>query len=153
GDGNDTLIGVRNVIGSPGNDTIKGIDEQASQILGEAGNDTIVGGPYEDLLIGGGGNDDLHGGEGPDDLHGGRGKDLMLGGAGDDDISGGSGHDDIGGGSGSDRWHASLASIAEQDDKPTESAWVNLQNGVVVDDGFGTSDAISGIEDATGTFF
>jgi Ca2+-binding RTX toxin-like protein len=153
GDGNDTLIGVRNLVGSPGNDTITGIDDQASQLLGEAGNDTIVGGPYEDLLIGGGGNDDLRGGDGPDDLHGGPGKDLMAGGAGGDDFSGGSGRDDIRGGPGTDGWNASFFSITEQDEPPTEGASVDLRTGVVGDDGFGTTDAISGIEDASGTFF
>ena len=153
GDGNDALVGIENVVGSPGNDTMYGDDDHSSVLLGEGGNDAISGGPVEDLLIGGAGRDDVRGGDGPDDLHGGPGDDLMIGGLGDDDISGGSGHDDIRGGPGMDGWNASFFSISEQDEPPTEGASVSLETGVVGDDGFGTSDAISGIEDVSGTFF
>jgi Ca2+-binding RTX toxin-like protein len=153
GDGNDTLVGIENVVGSPGNDTMHGDDDHSSIVLGEGGDDAISGGPVEDLLIGGAGRDDLRGGDGPDDLHGGPGGDLMIGGLGDDDFSGGSGRDDIRGGPGTDGWNASFFSITEQDEPPTEGASVDLRTGVVGDDGFGTTDAISGIEDASGTFF
>jgi Ca2+-binding RTX toxin-like protein len=153
GDGNDTLAGIEIVAGSPGNDTIIGDDDHSSVIQGEAGNDTISGGPDEDLLIGGPGTDDLRGAGGLDDLHGGPGKDLMVGGNDGDDFSGGSGHDDIRGGPGADSWNASLFSMGEQDEHPTEGASVDLATGIVADDGFGTSDAISGIEEVTGTFF
>jgi Ca2+-binding RTX toxin-like protein len=153
GDGTDTLVGIENVSGSPGNDTIIGDDDDSSVMQGEGGDDTISGGPFEDLLIGGSGSDDLRGSGGLDDLHGGPGKDLLIGGDDGDDFSGGSGHDDIRGGPGADSWNASFFSIAEQDEHPSEGASVDLATGVVANDGFGTSDAISGMEDVTGTFF
>ncbi len=49
-----------------------------------AGNDTIVGSPYDDILRGFAGNDQLDGGEGNDTLDGGKGLDTLLGGQGHD---------------------------------------------------------------------
>lgn len=54
--GTDTLIGIRNVIGSTGNDTITG-DLFANTLTGGLGNDTLTGGGGADMLIGGEGID------------------------------------------------------------------------------------------------
>ena len=56
GDGNDTLIGIENLIGSAFADTLTG-DAGANRINGGTGADTINGGGGADTLIGGAGND------------------------------------------------------------------------------------------------
>ena len=153
GDGDDDLIGIANVIGSPGRDTIDGADDRSGEIIGEEGNDTILGGAEADLLIGGPGNDRISGGGGSDEIHGGRGSDLLIGGAGDDELSGSSGSDVLQGGPGADRWNPYLPSVAPKDQHPVEGVVVDLAEGIVRDDGFGTSDTVQGIEDASGTSF
>ena len=61
GDGNDSLIGVNCVLGSPGDDVLVG--STASDIIwGGAGNDTIRSGGSEDFVAGGPGDDVLDGG-------------------------------------------------------------------------------------------
>jgi Ca2+-binding RTX toxin-like protein len=82
-----------------------------SQLNGEAGEDTLIGGANTDEIFGGtendelvgnDGNDLLYGDEGNDDLAGGSGIDALFGGAGDDDLDGGAGDDNLDGGSDSD---------------------------------------------------
>ncbi|MDO5613984.1 MAG: calcium-binding protein [Paracoccus sp. (in: a-proteobacteria)] len=102
GYGRDTIRQVENVIGSSGNDTIRG-DGGANQIWGNAGNDRIFGGNGNDTLHGGAGNDTLEGGNGHDRLNGGNGADLLRGGAGNDTLNGGAGNDSLYGGAGADR--------------------------------------------------
>jgi Ca2+-binding RTX toxin-like protein len=51
---------------------------------GGDGNDTITGGPTDDLITGGAGNDVLYGGDGDDELDGEEGWDTFVAGAGDD---------------------------------------------------------------------
>ena len=117
GNGNETLSG------GAGNDTIKGgygnddIDGQAgaNTMYGEEpGHVTIVGGSYSDFIrggtaqiendtiYGGPGNDVLRGMEGDDDIYGEDGDDNIEGFNGADDIWGGNGNDDIDGGDGAD---------------------------------------------------
>lgn len=63
----DTLIGIENIRGGSGNDTIFG-DGNDNLIEGGNGNDALSGGGGNDTLIGGAGNDTLDGGDGNDTL-------------------------------------------------------------------------------------
>ena len=74
GIGLTTLIGIANVTGGSGNDTIRG--SSAANVLS--------GGLGVDTLRGLDGNDTLDGGDGDDVLIGGAGKDTLFGGAGAD---------------------------------------------------------------------
>ena len=69
-DGNDTLYGIENVIGSDFADIITG-DGKANIINGGNGGDTINGGANNDTLYGESGDDTLAGGQGNDLLYGG----------------------------------------------------------------------------------
>jgi Ca2+-binding RTX toxin-like protein len=93
--GNTSLI---RVIGQSGNDNIQ-LDEAngvlpVANLLGDAGNDTLISGSGDDELDGGTGDDSLFGRRGADRLLGGRGKDFLSGGVGDDQLFGGD-DDDI----------------------------------------------------------
>jgi Ca2+-binding RTX toxin-like protein len=74
GEGSDVLVGIEDVIGGSGNDTLTG-DAQANRLDGGIGNDLSSGGDGNDTLIGGDGDDSLAGGGGNDSLFGGNGKD------------------------------------------------------------------------------
>ncbi len=65
GAGNDTLIGIENLIGGTGADILTG-DNGANVIDGGNGADQLSGGGGADILIGGGGRDTLQGGAGGD---------------------------------------------------------------------------------------
>jgi len=65
GKGSDTLIGVENLSGGAGNDTLTG-DSHANAIDGGRGNDKLYGGSGNDTLIGGAGNDRMDGQAGTD---------------------------------------------------------------------------------------
>ncbi|MFI4881182.1 MAG: hypothetical protein ACIAQU_01205, partial [Phycisphaerales bacterium JB064] len=101
GQGNDTVVGVENVIGSQYGDTLDG-DDAANTIEGGAGADVIDGGAGSDTLVGGSGNDTIDGGSGADVITGGTGHDVLRGGSGNDTIDGGTGNDTIDAGSGND---------------------------------------------------
>ena len=73
--GNDELANIQNVIGSAGNDTLIG-DSNPNRLEGSDGNDWIEGGAGVDTLLGGLGDDTLLGGEGADVLDGGDGNDT-----------------------------------------------------------------------------
>lgn len=77
-----------------GNDLVVVGLKLPAEILGGAGNDTVVGGL---------GNDELYGGAGKDRLTGGLGNDLLDGGAHADELDGGTGRDMLVGGTGNDR--------------------------------------------------
>jgi Ca2+-binding RTX toxin-like protein len=59
GSGNDTLIGIEHLIGSPNADRLTG-DGNANRLSGDLGNDTLYGGGGADTLIGGDGNDSYY---------------------------------------------------------------------------------------------
>jgi Ca2+-binding RTX toxin-like protein len=87
------------ILGHKGNDELR-LDESngalpRGQLLGHAGDDTLVGGSGADELDGGPGNDTLRGSGGVDVLIGGDGHDTLIGGAGDDLLYGGTGDDDF----------------------------------------------------------
>ena len=97
------LPDVEHLHGSAHNDVLAG-DGRDNHIFGDAGNDTLYGGPLggDDLLDGGDGNDKLYGGKGDDALFGGPGADLLKGGSGADRLQGGPGNDRLDGGAGAD---------------------------------------------------
>ncbi|MDQ8731418.1 glycerophosphodiester phosphodiesterase family protein [Bradyrhizobium sp. LHD-71] len=124
--GADELIGVENVIGGSGDDSLTG-DDAANRLDGGAGDDALDGGAGDDLILAGLGNDTIDGGAGFDtldlsaatgpvsvDFGAGRvsgqgiGTDSftniekLLFGAGDDVVSGGNGDDAFDGGAGND---------------------------------------------------
>jgi len=70
--------GFEAVIGSSGNDTIRGYT-----FTDGTGQEILFGGAGNDSLIGGGDNDTLIGGAGEDSLFAGSGNDLLVGGGGD----------------------------------------------------------------------
>ena len=87
----DTLTGIENLTGTPGNDRLTG-DGKANVITGLAGNDLLAGGAGNDTLIGSHGNDTLSGNAGADSFvfEGHFGKDTIG-----DFTAAGAGHDII----------------------------------------------------------
>ena len=65
GDGNDTLSGIKNIVGSRYADSLTG-DNQKNTILGGGGDDLLFGKANDDTLDGGLGNDTADGGGGVD---------------------------------------------------------------------------------------
>lgn len=92
GYGLDTVVNIENLIGGAGNDTLIG-NGRANLIMGKAGKDVIRGLGGNDTLLGNGDRDRLDGGGGADVLQGGGGNDRLLGGRGDDVLTGGAGAD------------------------------------------------------------
>ena len=76
-DGNDTLVGFENVIGSAYNDALTG-NASANVLTGGDGGDTLRGGGGNDSLLGGSGNDFHNGGFGDDMIDGGVGFDRAA---------------------------------------------------------------------------
>ena len=90
--------------GRDGNDriTIDGQLQFPTRIFGDAGNDTIIGGPKEDTIFAGGGDDSIQGGAGNDSIRGGGGNDRISAGDGNDRVKGDGGNNFIHGGAGND---------------------------------------------------
>jgi Ca2+-binding RTX toxin-like protein len=72
------------ILGTAGNDILKGDHAAGDTIYGLGGNDTITVVSGTNFLYGGDGNDRIFGGTGSDQLNGGNGDDFMDGGAGFD---------------------------------------------------------------------
>lgn len=105
GGGNDTAIGnneANQVLGGSGADTLYGRGG-SDTLIGQLGDDALFGGVGSDRLVGGGDNDDLFGGFGHDRLEGGFGEDNLYGEDGDDTLFGGYSNDVLSGGAGVDR--------------------------------------------------
>ncbi len=83
GFGNDSLVGIEDVIGTDRRDVLVG-SEGANELVGRGGPDTLRGSAGRDRLVGGLGNDVLEGGAEADTLEGGRGRDQLNGGDGRD---------------------------------------------------------------------
>ena len=133
--GTDTLINIENVIGSAGNDTIIGNDNSN---FGRAG-------AGDDLFVGNGGTDRFRGDDGNDTLEGGDGNDTLTGDDGDDVLEGGSGGDFLYGRDGNDR-----------------ATYANSPEGIVIDlsgatpvllGGDAEGDTLISIEGITGSSF
>jgi|GEM_PF-3414144 len=89
------------LIGQDGTDSLDGGNNE-DHIFGRQGNDTLVGGFGDDYLFGGINDDSLLGGAGADVLRGGNDLDTLNGEDGDDILIGGSGQDVLVGGVGKD---------------------------------------------------
>jgi Ca2+-binding RTX toxin-like protein len=98
----DTFASIEEVMGSNGNDILRGADAGSDRLFGGNGDDSLAGRGGDDLLSGGEGGDTLDGGDGDDTLQGVGGADSLLGGAGDDKLQGGNGNDTLIGGAGRD---------------------------------------------------
>ena len=79
--------------GTAGADILLGCLFTENRIYGDAGNDILTGGLFDDRLDGGSGDDILLGLTGKDILTGGAGNDFLDGGFGADTMSGGTGND------------------------------------------------------------
>lgn len=100
----DKLIGIENIIGGEGHDTITG-NGLANFLYGGLGNDTIFGGAGNDQIFGEGGDNTLGGDAGDDILYGYTGNDVISGGLGNDKISGWIGNDILSGNDGGDTFY------------------------------------------------
>lgn len=117
GGGTDTLAGIENLTGSPGDDRIVGngsdnvfdggdgidtidfsaasaidVDLRVGSAVGEGTDrlssiEDVIGSPLEDHIVGGGGGNRLDGGPGDDKIDGGGGDDTLIGGEGSDTVS------------------------------------------------------------------
>ncbi|MDA1166204.1 MAG: calcium-binding protein, partial [Planctomycetota bacterium] len=94
-------LGPVTIVGSSGNDTLKG-GSGNDVIMASSGSDVVSGGAGDDFIFGSAGNDDLAGNDGDDRVFGGSGRDTMDGGQGADVLHGGSGADTVQGGDGDD---------------------------------------------------
>ena len=117
--GSDTLVSVERAIlvGGAGNNLIDasmftGVGIEGVLLLGDDGDDVLIGSPHidqlngsagDDTLLGGNSRDTLRGGSGADVLNGGSGNDLVVGQGGSGDVlTGGTGDDTLNGGAGTD---------------------------------------------------
>ena len=79
--------------------------DSGTLILGEGGDDNLIGNNrFGDALIGGDGNDRLVGRGGDDELYGQTGNNRLIGGNGNDMLDGGAGADRLTGGAGADHF-------------------------------------------------
>ena len=76
GSSDDTISGIENVVGTAGNDTLNG-DDQQNTLDGRAGSDTLNGGVGDDVLLGGAGSDLITASDGADINDGGAGVDTI----------------------------------------------------------------------------
>ncbi|MEM6598109.1 MAG: spondin domain-containing protein [Cyanobacteria bacterium P01_C01_bin.69] len=100
------------VVGDDGEETLLGTSKD-DYIAGNGGDDTLKGRGGNDRILGGEGNDLLAGQNGDDELLGGAGDDIIRGGNGDDIISGGAGNNRLNGGNGNDLFVLSTEGFAD----------------------------------------
>lgn len=81
GAGTDQLISIEHVVGSQGDDVLRG-DEGANTLTGLGGTDLLYGGDGDDQVMGGDGDDYVAGEGGASTLDGGEGADVCPEGAG-----------------------------------------------------------------------
>jgi Ca2+-binding RTX toxin-like protein len=125
--------------------TVNGPNGQA--VFGNALDNVLNGTSGDDMIGGGDGNDSLYGNDGNDVLFdNGNDDDLFDGGAGNDWLLLGRGHDTLEGGAGKDILYA-----ANPDQ--VHGVAINLASGEILDNGFGESGSIGGIEVVMGTRF
>ncbi|MCU7918440.1 MAG: hypothetical protein KZQ95_08800 [Candidatus Thiodiazotropha sp. (ex Epidulcina cf. delphinae)] len=80
-------------MGTSGDDTLLGVQDQSETLHAGDGNDQVWGRGGNDVIQGDAGDDYLAGEAGDDTLVGGIGADTLVGGAGDDQLAGGGGDD------------------------------------------------------------
>lgn len=105
-----------------------------SNVVGDAGNNQLVGSVSEDLISGDAGNDTLNGLGGADTLMGGTGNDVLVGDLGNDVLNGGDGID----------------LVAYERENGGSGVVVNLQTGIATDT-WGNTDTLISIERVDGT--
>lgn len=118
-------------------------DAETTEVVPDAAGCTIVGSRRGDTLNGTDGPDVVCAGGGPDTLVGGDGDDVLRGGTGNDTLVGGQGDDGLVGGSGTD-----VASYIG--DPAGITASLSTRSAT---DGYGTTDALSSVEQVRGTRF
>lgn len=159
GEGQDSLAGIENLIGSAFDDLVFG-DLQANRISGGAGTDDIFGLGGADTLLGEAGDDFVEGGNGDDLVLGGTGNDLLVGEdeivvpggngstPGDDTLDGGDGDDTLDGGAGNDSLIGGTGfDLADYRFSPG-AVTADLGTGQATGDG---NDTLSGIEAVAGS--
>ncbi|WOJ97249.1 tandem-95 repeat protein [Congregibacter brevis] len=135
-------------------DTTQFVDELETEVeaavVGDATGATES--PDDDLLVGDAGDNVLDGGVGNDIITGNGGVDTLTGGEGDDVVTGGSGNDILIAGAGTDVYKGTLDSFDTIDysSSPT-GVNVNLETGVVIEDGFGDTDSLENIDRVVGS--
>ena len=106
----DAMVFDNVILGTPGNDTLKGTN-QRDIIIGYGGDDVIEGGAADDCVSGNAGNDRIEmgagndvgdAGTGNDQIGAGAGNDIVYGGAGNDRLQAGAGNDSVDAGDGDD---------------------------------------------------
>ena len=127
----DTLFGIEVLQGSAFDDTLTLTGSGGGSLSGDGGADSLTGGDGDDFISGG---------EGDDEISGGGGNDNLVGGAGNDIIDGGDGEFD---------------NVAFFDATQPVVATLNTDTGggSASNDGFGTEDTFTGIEDLQGGAF
>ena len=93
-DGNDTLVGFENIVGSAFNDLLIGSDGN-NIIEGGDTHDDGSGQTGNDTILGYGGDDELHPYDGNDSVDGGIGNDTIWASPGNDTLVGGDGRDSV----------------------------------------------------------
>ncbi len=81
------------LLGEKGDDKLVGSDATKDLIVGQTGGDTLIGMGADDFILGNRDDDTLYGDGGNDTLYGGTQNDVLFGGAGDDRLNGDK-HDD-----------------------------------------------------------
>jgi Ca2+-binding RTX toxin-like protein len=97
--------GNDSLFGGPADDVLRGSSDK-DVLSGGGGDDELIGDSGDDWLIGGNGNDRMDGDSGSDTLMGKDGDDFIQGGSGADSIEGDAGDDSIFAASGKDRVEA-----------------------------------------------
>ena len=105
---------MADIVGTTGDETLRGTATTENRIYGLAGNDSLLGGTLADMLDGGTGDDTLRGGEGNDTLVGGEGQDKLYGEGGADSVNGGQGSDWLNGGLGNDTYVLAVGDGVDQ---------------------------------------
>jgi Ca2+-binding RTX toxin-like protein len=135
--------------GRGGTDLVSGIESYG--ITGTAFDDHLTGSALDDQIDAGNGNDFLMGGAGHDNLWGRGGNDTIFGGSGNDTLLGDNGDDWLTGGSGSDSYDGGAGNdVVFFEDAPA-GVIVNLQTGVIANDGHGNAETISNVENIHGS--
>ncbi len=152
GGGNDSVTigpGVCKVycLAGSGDDTVVGGDFNDT-ITGSAGNDLLLGGGGDDRLDGSAGKDILDGGLGNDRLYGSDGNDVLTGDAGVDRLFGGNDNDVLSGGSSADKLYGEYGNDTLYGGNGTDL----MTGGVGIDQYYGgndndTLDARNGTQD------
>jgi len=108
--GNDGDVTLKIAVGTDGGERLTATRSIGGLILGEGGDDTLIGNhTHGDALLGGTGNDVLNGSGGDDELYGESGDDRLVGGEGSDMLDGGAGADRLIGGAGADKFVFAMA--------------------------------------------